>query len=104
MAQLDRRHAAWQQEAYAVYAVNGKNRILVGEERTFLDAFNRAADFLDARDPHRDGIVPSLEIVERRDGSQAAIWHYSADEEPPSFNPIAHWGFLHWEGPHRRTA
>jgi hypothetical protein len=103
MAAQEMSHAAWLPEAYAVYALNGKNRVLIGEERTFLDAFHRAADFLDARDPCRNGAIDSLEIVERRDRRDEVVWRYTADEPPPAFDPIARWGFVHWEGPPRRV-
>lgn len=104
MAKQHSRHAAWHPEAYAVYAVHRTTRVLVGEERTFLDAFELAADYLDRRDPRREGMVPSLEIHGRAAGRSETVWRYSADDPAPTYDPIAHWGFATWEGPRRRTA
>lgn len=94
MAAKDERHAAWQQEAYAVYEVLGETRVLIGREATFEDAVEFAAAYLEAEDP------PALEIVE---GSQTVL-RYSRDAAAPRFDPLAHWGFdaLRWRGPRAR--
>ncbi len=92
-------HAAWHPEAYAVYAMHGTTRVLIGEGETFLEAFDFAADYVDEQDPHRDGTVARLEIV----AGGKTVWQYAADVPAPVYDPIERWGFVHWEGP-RRTA
>jgi hypothetical protein len=100
MAAQDERHAAWQQEVYAVYELLGETRVLIGRARTFLDAVDAAAEYLEAEDPDRVGKVPALEIV---DGSAETVWRYAYETAAPDFDPIAHWGFdaLRWRGPER---
>lgn len=99
MATSDERHAAWQQEAYAVYELLGEKRLLIGRERTLLDAVDLAAEHLDSEDPAREGKVAELEIVE---GAET-VWRYVHGVAAPAFDPIAHWGFdaLKWKGPAR---
>jgi hypothetical protein len=93
MAANDESHAAWQEEAYAVYEVLGETRVLIGRERTFLDAVDLAARYLEAEDP------PALEIVNGKE----TVFQYSQEDAAPPFDPIAHWGFdaLRWRGPPR---
>lgn len=93
MAGNDERHAAWQEEAYAVYEVLGETRVLIGRERTFLDAVDLAAGYLEAEEP------PALEIIE----GDKTVFRYSQEDAAPPFDPIAHWGFdaLRWRGPPR---
>jgi hypothetical protein len=94
MAANDESHAAWQEEAYAVYEVLGDTRVLIGRERTFLDAVDLAARYLEAEDP------PALEIVVGKE----TVFQYSQEDAAPAFDPLAHWGFdaLRWRGPRPR--
>ena len=93
MAAKDERHAAWQEKAYAVYEILGETRVLIGRERTFLDAVDLAARYLEAEDP------PALEIVDRKE----TVFRYSKEDAAPAFDPLAYWGFdaLRWRGPPR---
>lgn len=103
MASNDERHAAWHEEAYAVYEVLGETRVLIGRERTLLDAVDLVADYLEAEDPAREGNVLALEIVEGPSSEGETVWRYAYAAAAPAFDPIAHWGFdaLRWTGPAR---
>jgi hypothetical protein len=75
------------------------------ESADFGSAVDFAFDFLERRDPRREGTVSALEIV-RVDGSRReTVWtyHHSALADLPR-NSVGVWGFdvtRPWQGPYR---
>jgi hypothetical protein len=75
------------------------------ESADFGSAIEFVFDFLERRDPRREGAVSALEIV-RVDGSRReTVWNYnhSASDDLPR-NTVGVWGFdvtRPWQGPYR---
>ena len=71
----------------------------------FGTAVDFAFDFLERRDPRREGDVSALEIVRIQGSARETVWSYSrarANDLPR--NPVGVWGFdvtRPWQGPYR---
>ncbi|HYY33751.1 MAG TPA: hypothetical protein VE693_09270 [Gaiellaceae bacterium] len=102
----DLRHAAGQ----ATYEVR---EVLGGDPAADLGVLYRCADyanavefaleFLERRDPHREGKVGGLQVVKGENGTRETVWTYvHSAQETRLENPIHRWGFdvtRHWQGP-----
>ena len=74
------------------------------ECRDYVQAVEYAFEFLQRRDPGREGIVHALEVV-RVDGShRETVWSYDHEREQARLDPVRKWGYdvtRSWSGPAR---
>jgi hypothetical protein len=101
----DHRHAA----GHATYEV----REVLDEDGTvdlgvlfschdYVPAVEFAFDYLQRRDPLRDGTVGGLRVVRSVDGKRETVWNYSHAAQARRVDPIRKWGFdvtRRWQGP-----
>jgi hypothetical protein len=99
------RHAAGQ-ETYEVREVRGEDPAVdLGVLyccRDYANAVEFALEFLERRDPHREGKVGGLRVVKGRNGTRETVWTYSPTAEESRIDPARRWGFdvtRHWQGP-----
>jgi hypothetical protein len=100
------RHAAGQ-ERYEVHeflegqALGPKIR---HECRDYVQAVEFAFEFLQRRDPAREGTVSALEVVKVDGGRRETVWSYEHAGETTRIDPVRRWGFdvtRSWGGPAR---
>lgn len=96
MAERDS-HAAWQNR-YEVHEGFGSEPSLDAGLRFESSDFGAAVDFvfsyLERRDPRREGVVLSLEIVRVAGAERETVWNYSYGEAATSpKNSVGVWGF-----------
>jgi hypothetical protein len=105
------RHAAGR-PLYEVHEIlEGEPALDLGvrfETVDFGAAVDFAFDFLDRKDPRREGTVSALEIVRVEGSRRESVWSYDhSRSHDPSRNTIGVWGFdvtRRWQGPHRPPA
>lgn len=95
MAERDR-HAAGQR--YEVHEVlEGEPPLDLGrrfETTDFGSAVDFAFDFLERRDPRREGAVSALEIVRVAGSDQETVWRYSHTDTTSGPRDLVHlWGY-----------
>lgn len=76
------------------------------ECRDYVQAVEFAFEFLQRRDPRREGLVNAIEVV-RVDGRlRETVWSYDFERESSRVDPVRKWGFdvtRTWSGPARPT-
>lgn len=105
------RHAAGQTTYEVREILEGDLALDLGvrfESADFGTALDFAFDFLEKRDPRREGAVSGLEIVRVQGSARESVWSYShARASVPSRDPVRVWGFdvtRQWHSPYRATA
>ena len=76
------------------------------ECRDYVQAVEFAFEFLQRRDPRREGIVNALEVVKVDHGRRETVWSYDHAREKSRVDPVRKWGFdvtRSWSGPARTT-
>lgn len=99
-------HAAGQ--TYEVHEVlEGEPPLDLGrrfETTDFGSAVDFAFDFLERRDPRREGAVSALEIVRVADSGRETVWRYSHTEASSGPRDVVRlWGYdvtRHWSRPY----
>jgi hypothetical protein len=74
------------------------------ECRDYVQAVEFAFEFLQRRDPRREGIVSALEVVKVDRGRHETVWSYEHSREASRVDPVSRWGFdvtRTWSGPAR---
>jgi hypothetical protein len=104
---VDLRHAAGGSRYEVHEILEGDPALDLGlryESADFGSAVDFAFDFLERRDPRREGAVSALEIVRVEGSRRETVWNYqhSASVELPR-NSVGVWGFdvtRRWQGPY----
>jgi hypothetical protein len=104
----DLRHAA-AHVRYEVHEVlDGDRRISLGmrfESADFGAAVDFAFEYLETRDPYREGAVEALEIIRVQGAERETVWSYSHfGSDDLSEDPVRVWGFdvtRPWGSPYR---
>jgi hypothetical protein len=76
------------------------------ECRDYVQAVEFAFEFLQRRDPSREGIVSALEVVKVDGVHRETVWSYDHARETSRLDPVRKWGFdvtRTWSGPARPT-
>jgi hypothetical protein len=105
---VDFRHAAGGSRYEVHEILEGDPALDLGlryEAEDFGAAVDFAFDFLERRDPRREGAVSALEIVRVDGSSRETVWNYShsAACDLPR-DPVGVWGCdvtRRWQGPYR---
>jgi hypothetical protein len=74
------------------------------ECRDYVQAVEFAFEFLQRRDPGREGIVSALEVVKVDGYRRETVWSYDHAHETTRLDPVRKWGFdvtRTWSGPVR---
>ncbi|MEO8289914.1 MAG: hypothetical protein ABI649_02830 [Gaiellaceae bacterium] len=74
------------------------------ECRDYVLAVEFAFEFLQRRDPRREGVVNGLEVVKIESGRRETVWSYDFTPETNRPDPVHKWGFdvtRTWSGPAR---
>lgn len=102
----DVRHAAGQ--SYEVHECPKEDLALrLGLRYASADfgaAVDFAFDFLERRDPQREGTVSALHIVHVQGAERETVWSYDHASPGPSRDPVGVWGFdvtRPWQSPYR---
>jgi hypothetical protein len=105
------RHAAGQQAYQVREILEGGPALDLGvrfESEDFGAALDFAFDFLQKRDPRREGAVKGLEIVRVQGSTSQSVWSYShACATVASRDLMGVWGFdvtRQWHSPYRAPA
>ncbi|MGH2994691.1 MAG: hypothetical protein ACRDM9_00080 [Gaiellaceae bacterium] len=105
------RHAAGQTTYEVREILEGDPALDLGvrfESTDFGAALDFAFDFLEKRDPRREGAVSGLEIVRAQGSARESVWSYShARASVASRDLVRVWGFdvtRQWHNPYRATA
>jgi hypothetical protein len=78
MAETARRAAGQRYEVHEVLGDDpGFDLGLRFETEDFGSAVDYAFDYLERRDPHREGVVTALEIVRVADADRETVWSYT---------------------------
>lgn len=101
------RHAAAGRVVYEVHELLGGERELdLGVRYQSTDygaAVEYAFEFLQLRDPRREGEVNALEVVKVANGKRETVWRYShADQPCTRVDLVGRWGFdvtRRWHAP-----
>jgi hypothetical protein len=74
------------------------------ECRDYVQAVEFAFEFLQRRDPSREGVVHALEVVKVDGRHRETVWSYDHDREQARLDPVRKWGYditRSWSGPAR---
>jgi hypothetical protein len=74
------------------------------ECRDYIQAVEFAFEFLQRRDPGREGVVHALEVVKVDGRQRETVWSYDHAHETTRLDPVRKWGFdvtRTWSGPVR---
>jgi len=74
------------------------------ECRDYVQAVEFAFEFLQRRDPSREGLVSALEVVRVLGSRRETVWSYDHDRERTRLDPVRKWGYdvtRSWSGPAR---
>jgi hypothetical protein len=77
------------------------------ECRSYVQAVEFAFEFLQRRDPRREGLVNALEVVKVDGPRRETVWSYDHAHETARIDPVRKWGFdvtRTWSGPARPAA
>jgi len=77
------------------------------ECRDYVQAVEFAFEFLQRRDPRREGLVDALEVVKVDGLRRETVWSYDHAHEAARTDPVRKWGFdvtRTWSGPARPVA
>ena len=104
----DLRHAAGGSRYEVHEVLEGSSALDLGvryESEDFAAAVDFAFDFLERRDPRREGVVSALEIVRVEGSRRETVWSYEHSHaiDLPR-NSVGVWGFdvtRPWQGPYR---
>ena len=106
----DARHAADRQRYEVHEALEGEPPVDLGlrfQTSSLGMAVDFAFDYLERRDPLREGAVSVLEVVRVEGPSRETVWRYSYAPAGSHGDPTRVWGFdvtRHWSGPYRTPA
>lgn len=107
----DPRHAAGQSSYEVHEGLEGDLGLNLGlryETVDFGAAVDFAFDFLERRDPRREGAVAALRIVRVQASERETVWTYShSQSQGPSRDLVGVWGFdvtRPWQSPYRTPA
>jgi hypothetical protein len=106
----DLRHAAGDSRYEVHEVLPGSPALDLGtryESADFGAAVDFAFDYLERRDPRREGAVGALEIVRVEDSGRETVWSYdhSRSNDLPR-DSVGVWGFdvtRPWQGPYRTS-
>jgi hypothetical protein len=73
--------------------------------RDYVQAVEFAFEFLQRRDPRREGAVNALEVVKIDGGKRETVWSYDFTREASRPDPTLKWGYdvtRTWSGPARQ--
>jgi hypothetical protein len=74
------------------------------ECRDYVQAVEYAFEFLQRRDPGREGVVSALEVVKVDGRHRETVWSYDHAREASRLDPVRKWGYdvtRTWSGPAR---
>ena len=74
------------------------------ECQDYVQAVEFAVEFLQRRDPRREGVVHALEVVRVDGWHRETVWSYDHDSERGRQDPVRKWGYdvtRSWSGPAR---
>ena len=106
----DARHAADGQRYEVHEALEGEPPVDLGlrfQTTSLGVAVDFAFDYLERRDPQREGVVSVLEVVHVEGSKRETVWRYSHAPAESHGDPTRFWGFdvtRHWSGPYRTPA
>lgn len=99
----DLRHAAGQASYEVREVLDGDPAVgVLFRCAHYVHAVEFAFDFLERRDPRREGTVSGLRVVKVDGGKPETVWTYSHAGEESRPDPVSRWGFdvtRNWQGP-----